>query len=57
MGVTVKAPGTPKPTEIQGADDMDVDDLGTLILTKGDGRAEETVALFAAGAWLSAEKR
>jgi hypothetical protein len=54
--VVVRAPGGTK-AEIAAADDMDTDDLGTLILTKGEARTEEIVALYAPGAWLSAEKR
>lgn len=36
------------------ADDVTVDD-GHLILTAGDGRAETAVAVYAPGAWTSAE--
>lgn len=56
MSIVVKGPG-PKQATIENADDMDVDDIGTLVLTRGDGRQEEVVALFANGAWASAEKR
>lgn len=41
---------------VEAADDMDVDDIGTLILTAGDGREEKTVYLRATGAWMSAER-
>ncbi len=54
MAVVVKLPGG-RQADIKLADDMDVDELGTLILTRGDGKDETTVGLWAPGAWLSAE--
>lgn len=56
MSYTVKGPG-PKPVEVPDADDVEPDEFGNLILTSGEGRSEQTVAVFAAGAWFSAEKR
>jgi len=37
------------------ADDVTVDDAGTLIVTAREGRGERTVAVYAAGMWVSAE--
>lgn len=56
MSVVVKLPGANRERTIE-ADDLEVDDIGSLFLTSGDGRAERTVAVFAAGAWVSAERR
>lgn len=55
MTVAVKLPGSRE--RLVAADDMGVDESGTLILTAGSGRGERTVALYAAGAWVSTEWR
>lgn len=55
MAIVVKLPGG-RQTPVPDAEDMDVDEMGTLILTRGDGKDETSVGLWAPGAWLSAEQ-
>ncbi|AEW92938.1 MULTISPECIES: hypothetical protein [Streptomycetaceae] len=56
MPVIVQTPNAREPRREYAADDLDVDDSGTLVLSRGDGRDEQTIALFAPGAWLAAER-
>ena len=55
MSVKVKLPGN-RDRVIEVADDLEVDVTGALLLTTGEGRNEHTVAAYAAGAWVSAER-
>lgn len=56
MPVTVKLAG-PRETKAQHGDgtDIAVDEGGNLLVTAREGRAERVVAVYAAGAWTSAE--
>lgn len=56
MPVTVKCPG-PRETKAQHTDgtDVAVDEGGNLVVTAREDRAERVVAIYAAGAWTSAE--
>jgi hypothetical protein len=56
VSVVVKLPGANREKTYE-VDDLEVDDTGTLLLTTGEGRSERTVAAFAAGAWIFAERR
>lgn len=57
MAVTVHAPGPrgPEKTVHDEAEDISVDEGGTLILTARKEKAEWVVAVYAAGSWLRAE--
>lgn len=57
MAVTVHAAGPrgPEKTTYDEAEDISVDDGGTLILTARKDKAEWVVAVYAAGSWLRAE--
>lgn len=56
MSIVVKLPGANRERTYE-ADDLEVDDTGALLLTVGEGRSERTVAAYAAGTWVSAERR
>lgn len=57
MAVTVHASGPrgSEKTTHDAAEDITVDEGGTLILTARKEKAEWVVAVYAAGAWLRAE--
>lgn len=57
MAVTVHTTGPrgPERTTHEAAEDITVDDGGTLILTARKDKAEWVVAVYAAGSWLRAE--